>query len=381
MKITFICASLEPGRDGVGDYVRRLACEIIKQGHKAEAVALNDKYVTLIKKDIQQLHAVGLPVYRLSASLNSADRYRYLYNRLEAFNPDMVSLQYVGFGFNKYGLPVDILLKLNKTLNKRRLHLMLHELWCGMAITAGQKEKILGGTQKLFLKMMIKGLKPEAIFTSIEPYRLFLQNIGIKATVVPIFGNIPANEEGDENDWQHLIDQTGLSSLISNPQEWLILGFFGTTYSCLGLDELVKMAAFAAKSRGLKLGVLFIGNNRDQHTLNLIKAIPDTSFWQTGTLSTGMINRCMQLVNIGVVTSPVDGIDKSGSALAWMERGVPVLISQADKHYQELTMAKQGIYQAVSPDVIFRACRIKDQLVPVNNLKKAAVAYTVIAFN
>lgn len=377
MKITFICASLEPGRDGVGDYVRRLACEIIKQGHKAEAVALNDPYIALIKKDIQWLHTIGLPVFRIAASLNSADKYRYLHKRLETFDPDMVSLQYVGFGFNKYGLPVDILLNLNKTLKKRRLHIMLHELWCGMAIKAGQKEKILGEAQKLFLKTMIKVLKPEAIFTSIEPYRLFLQNIGLKATVVPIFGNIPANEEGDESDWQHLIDQTALSSLISNPQEWFILGFFGTTYSCLGLDELLKMAAFAAKSRGLKLGVLFIGNNRDLHTLNLIKAIPDTSFWQTGTLSTGMINRCMQLVNIGVVTSPVDGIDKSGSALAWMERGIPVLISQADKHYQEHTMAKQGIYQATSPDVILNACKIKDQLIPVNNLQKATAAYTV----
>ncbi|SDT05506.1 Glycosyltransferase involved in cell wall bisynthesis [Mucilaginibacter mallensis] len=376
MKITFICASLEPGRDGVGDYVRRLACEIIKQGHKAEAVALNDPYVALIKKDIQWLHTVGLSVFRLSSSLSMADRYKYLHNRLETFDPDMVSLQYVGFGFNKYGLPIDILLKLRKTLNKRRLHLMLHELWCGMAITAGQKEKILGETQKFFLKTMIKGLKPEAIFTSIEPYQSFLQNIGIKAIVVPIFGNVPANEECNENDWQHLVDETGLSSLVTNPQAWLTLGFFGTTYSCQGLDELLELAALAAKSGGLKLGVIFIGNNRDQHTLDLIKTMPNTTFWQTGALSTGKINRCMQLINIGVVTSPVDGINKSGSALAWMERGIPVLISKADKHYKEGAMAKQGIYQATSVNVILNAYKTKDELVPVNNLKKAAVAYT-----
>ena len=377
MKITFICASLQSGRDGVGDYVRRLACEIIKQGHQAEAVALNDTYVTLIKKEVQQLNNVHLPVLRLSASLTPVDKYRHLHNRLEAFNPDMVSLQYVGFGFNKYGLPVDILLKLHKTLDKRRLHLMLHELWCGMAATAGQKEKILGETQKLFLKILIKKLKPEAIFTSIQPYRRFLQNIGIKATVVPIFGNIPADENGNEDDWMHLVDETGISPLIKDPKSWLLLGFFPTTYSCVGLNELLEMAVLAAKSRGLKLGVLFIGNNRDQATLNLIKSIPDATFWQTGALSTGMINRCMQFINIGIVTSPVDGINKSGSALAWMERGIPVLIAQADKHYDEHTMAKQGIYQATSPDVILRACKIKEQLVPANNLKKAAAAYTV----
>jgi hypothetical protein len=377
MKITFICASLQPGRDGVGDYVRRLACEIIKQGHQAEAVALNDTYATLIKKEVQELNNVHLPVLRLSAALTPADKYRHLRNRLETFNPDMVSLQYVGFGFNKYGLPVDILLKLHKTLNKRRLHLMLHELWCGMAATAGQKEKILGETQKLFLKILVKKLKPEAIFTSIQPYRRFLQNIGIQATVVPIFGNIPADEDGNKDDWMHLVNETGISPLIEDPKAWLTLGFFGTTYSCVGLNELLEMAVLAAKSTGLKLGVLFIGNNRDEATLNLIKSVPDVTFWQTGALSTGMINRCMQLVNIGIVTSPVDGINKSGSALAWMERGIPVLISQADKYYEEYTMTKLGIYQATSPEVILLACNIKEHLVPANNLKRAAAAYTV----
>jgi len=377
MKITFICASLQPGRDGVGDYVRRLACEIIKQGHQVEAIALNDTYVTLIKQEIQQLNNVHLPVLRLSASLTPVDKYRHLHNRIEAFNPDMVSLQYVGFGFNKYGLPIDILLKLHKIIGKRKLHLMLHELWCGMAATAGRKEKILGETQKLFLKMMVKKLKPEVIFTSIPPYQRFLQNIAIKATVVPIFGNIPVNDYGNEDDWIQLIEQSGLAPLINKPNKWLTLGFFGTTYSCVGLDKLLKIATFAAKSRGIKLGILLIGNNRDQATLNLIKSIPDTSFWQTGALSTGMINRCMQLVDIGVITSPVDGINKSGAALAWMERGIPVLISPADKHYDGHTMAKLGIYQATSPDIIRHACKIKGAPAPVNNLKKAAAAYTV----
>jgi hypothetical protein len=45
MKIIFLCGSLEPGCDGVGDYTRRLAGELIKQGHHIAAVALNDQYL------------------------------------------------------------------------------------------------------------------------------------------------------------------------------------------------------------------------------------------------------------------------------------------------------------------------------------------------
>ena len=44
MKIVFLCGSLEPGRDGVGDYTRMLAAEIIRKGHNAAIVALADKY-------------------------------------------------------------------------------------------------------------------------------------------------------------------------------------------------------------------------------------------------------------------------------------------------------------------------------------------------
>ncbi|WP_184550121.1 hypothetical protein [Mucilaginibacter sp. FT3.2] len=377
MKITFICASLQTGSDGVGDYVRRLACEIIKRGDQVEAIALTDSYLSTVKRETQEIDGIKLSVLRLPASLNTGERYNYLQKRLELFNPDLVSLQYVGFGFNKYGLPIDILLKLGKAIGTRKLHIMFHELWCGMAVNAGVKEKFLGRLQKVFLKATISALKPETIFTSIKPYQRFLEHIGIKAVVVPIFGNISTTESGNENDWDDLTTKADLSPLILNRKDWLILGFFGTTYNCQGLDDLLHIAVNAAKSAGLKLGVLFIGHNRMLETVNLIKATPDLFYWETGSLSTAMINRSMQLVNIGVVTSPVDGINKSGSAVAWMERGIPVMISSADKNYSENLMEKQGIYQATSAEVILRAYSSKNKLPLPNNLKMAAIAYTV----
>lgn len=377
MKITFICASLQTGSDGVGDYVRRLACEIIKRGDEVEAIALTDSHSSSVKKEIQQTDGIQLSVLRLPATLTTAERYSYLKKRLEIFNPDLVSLQYVGFGFNKYGLPTDILLKLGKALGARKLHIMFHELWCGMAVNAGIKERFLGQLQKAFLKATIAALKPETIFTSIRPYQRFLKQIGVEAVVVPIFGNISTNESGDEHDWDDLTTKTDLSPLILNRKEWLILGFFGTTYNSPGLSDLLNMAVSAATAAGLKLGVLFIGHNRMLETVNLIKATPGLYYWETGSLSTAMINRCMQLVNIGVVTSPVDGINKSGSAVAWMERSIPVMISAADKNYRENLMEKQGIYQANSVETMLRAYSSKNKLPLSNNLEKAAIAYTV----
>lgn len=376
MKITFICSSLQPGCDGVGDYVRRLACEIIKLGHDVEAIALRDSFITNAEQAIQELDGIELPVLRLPVSANSAERYRKLGIQVKKFNPDLISLQYVGFGYNKRGLPFDILTRLRKTLDKRKLHIMLHELWCGMAVNAGRKEQVLGKLQKFFIKNMIGLLKPEIVFTSIRPYWLHLRQVGIESIIVPIFGNIPTNDNGNQHDWEALVTKSNLSTLILNQDSWLILGFFGTTYNSPGLDQLLLMAVTAAHSEGLKLGILFIGHNRRQDILELAKSYPDVSHWQTGALPAGMINRCMQFVNLGIVTSAVDGIDKSGSALAWMERGIPVLIPPDDKTYKADEMESKGIYQAISPQVILNASYIRNQLAPQSNLKKAAIAYT-----
>lgn len=375
MKITFICSSLQIGCDGVGDYVRRLACELIKNGHLVNAIALKDNHISVIEKDVQVFDDIDLQVFRLPASLNIVERYNHLNKQVTLFKPDVISLQYVGFGFQKHGLPLDILLKLRKAIGDTRLQIMLHELWCGMAVNAGFKERVLGNLQKLFLKTLIVVLKPQTIFTSIKPYLLFLKTISINATVVPIFGNIPTNEFGNDDDWSNLVKSANLFNLISTPQKWLVLGFFGTTYNCPGLDELLNTTSEAAQSAGLNLGILAIGHSRGQNVGDLAKKMQNVTYWQTGPLSPGMINHCMELVNIGVVTSPVDGIDKSGSAIAWMERGIPVIISENDKTYIENEMPKLGIYQASSPGAVVDAYKAKKALKPKSNLRAAVIAY------
>ena len=43
MRVVFLCSSLDPGRDGVGDYTRRLAGELIRQGQECRLISLNER--------------------------------------------------------------------------------------------------------------------------------------------------------------------------------------------------------------------------------------------------------------------------------------------------------------------------------------------------
>mgnify|MGYP003474349261 CR=1 FL=1 len=42
MKILFICGSLEPGKDGVGDYTRRFCGELLKMNYEVQILSIND---------------------------------------------------------------------------------------------------------------------------------------------------------------------------------------------------------------------------------------------------------------------------------------------------------------------------------------------------
>ena len=103
MKILFICGSLEPGKDGVGDYTRRLAGELIKQNTVIEIISLNDKYIKQIWEGTQEDGVQRIPVLRLPASCPWDKRLQKAKERIDSFEPEWLSLQYVAFAFNNKG--------------------------------------------------------------------------------------------------------------------------------------------------------------------------------------------------------------------------------------------------------------------------------------
>jgi hypothetical protein len=105
LRIAFLCGSLEPGFDGVGDYTRRLAGELTKQGHSTVIIALHDKTVPDKLEEKQTVDNIELPVLRIPAHYSSKKRFRSAGEWIRTFNPDWLSLQYVPYSFQNKGLP------------------------------------------------------------------------------------------------------------------------------------------------------------------------------------------------------------------------------------------------------------------------------------
>ncbi len=128
MKIIFICSSLEPGKDGVGDYTRRLATEIIKQGHNAFIIALNDRFISETERIKQFSDNISVETLRISSVSKWTERIDVMNAFISKILPDWVSLQYVPYGFNKKGLPFSLPFNLQQ-LKVAKWHIMFHEIW------------------------------------------------------------------------------------------------------------------------------------------------------------------------------------------------------------------------------------------------------------
>lgn len=381
LKICFICSCLEPGRDGVGDYVRRLGGELIRRGFNVLVLSLNDKFISQEFNSIQFIDSTELSVLRFPAVKTYTDRKIWFTNQLTQFNPDWVSLQFVNFGFHPYGLPTDLIRLLLPLKSKVNLHLMFHELWCGMSAHATFKEKMLGFFQKGFIKLLYKSLKPNQVFTNVPPYAAYLHTIGIQSTVVPIFGNIPVDEWGSDSDWYTFVDNLPIKRLLNSSKEWLVIGFFGTVYPVPDLQAMIEKIRTAAKQINRKVAVLKIGSNRGEDLEATTQHLEAITYWHIGVSPPAIINRVMQLVDLAIITSPADRLDKSGAAVAWLERGRPILLSSEDKSFNELVDLPAGVYQVNSVLDVLSALHERTICSPVERLKQAGAAYVSLFAN
>ncbi len=367
---------MEPGKDGVGDYVSRLAVNLSKEGFTINVIALNDPFVSEITKEERKSHNTGYWVVRIPSFFSSREKIKIVEEWINSLAPEWVSLQYVGFGFNKYGLPLEML-RLKKSLASSNLHIMFHELWCGTARESKIKEKILGNFQKLLISKMYASLNPRQVFTNTQTSLNNLRKIGVRSRLIPVFSNIPTEEKASDEQWHQILESKGLHSITANKEDWLILGFFGTVYHYMSIKNLIHSAAKAAVGLGKKIGILSIGHGRGQEIGKMAKDA-HASHFQTGALDSSQVNRCMNLVDLGVVTTRIDGLDKSGSAIAWLERGIPVIISSEDTMYKQEMEAK-GVFQVFGAEDIYKSLNARGNFEKKNRFEEAQQAYMGLA--
>jgi glycosyltransferase involved in cell wall biosynthesis len=313
MKIIFLCGFLEPGKCGVGDYTRRMASELIRVGHPSLIVSLNDKFIEREFTGFQYSEEISVPVFRLPSSIPAFERFRRAKTIIDKFNPDWLSLQFVLFAFNEKGLPFGLTNLMSFIGASRRWHIMFHELWLGMEKEANLKFKLWGMLQRVIIRKITKELKPEVVHTQCVLHKLNLEKIKIRAEILPLISNIPAIHPQ--------IKEKAVKS-----RKVISFVIFGSIYEGTPMEEFAREAGSFASKHEIDLRLLLIGRNRAalSNWIKVARAV-NLDVQLLGELPFKEISEIFYNSSYGISTTPFLLSEKSGSVMAMLEHGLPVL--------------------------------------------------------
>jgi hypothetical protein len=316
MNIVFLCGSLEPGRDGVGDYSRRFGVELIRQGHNVSLIALHDHYVLQEIEELQVSDGIPIAILRISNHVEDRERFLIAKNFIGTKDPEWISLQFVPFAFQEKGLPFKLASQLKILGEGRKWHIMFHELWVGMSKGSSFKHLLLGRMQKHLVKDMLIKLKPAKTHTQTQLYKLQLAYLKVHADYLPLFSNIP--------DLSKNTSTINLNSEASRGSGSIAI--FGTIHPNAPVEDLAFDIARYCRERNKKIIVNFIGRvGAEQHHWVEVMTSAGVTLKVWGEQPSEMISSLLKESLIGVSTTSLSHIEKSGTVAAMLEHGLTVL--------------------------------------------------------
>jgi hypothetical protein len=315
MKIVFVCGSLQPGHDGVGDYTRRLAAEMLIQGHEVAIIALNDAKLDTKLESIQRSENIDLPVLRLPTAWPNKLRFNIAKEWVDKFNPEWISLQFVIFSFHPKGLPVGIIGFLAVLGKSRRWHIMFHELWVGMPVGASRKHIFWGWLQQKIISWLILRLKPKVIHTQSMLYFAQLTRLGFKVNHLPLFSNVPV-----------VTNFKSKSIKKANEIKHISIVVFGTIHPQAPVEQIVNEVILYKKATKSEVSLTIIGRSgiEQEHWVSVWKSA-GICVNVLGEQPLAYISKVLGEATIGLSTSALAMIDKSGTVAAMLAHKLPVI--------------------------------------------------------
>ena len=306
LKIAFLTSSLDPGRDGVGDYTALLAAECERLGHKVRLLALNDPFADGEMRNPDLL--------RLGVDQPWTERVKSARDFLDDFSPDFVSLQFVCYGFHPRGIDFQLAARLKKIIGDRPAQIMFHELWIGADGSASLKQRLTGLLQRRCILDLFRRLDVRAVHTSNPAYVALLQAEGVRAGRLPLFGSIPVSDARRE------------------VRDGWTFGMFGPLHPVWPPEPLFARL----RETGVKITVTHIGRMGSGEALweKITREYAGVfEFRKLGEQPPEKIAEFFSTLDFGIATSPWELVGKSATVAAMLEHGLPVVVNRDDVHY------------------------------------------------
>jgi hypothetical protein len=308
MKILFLCGSLEPGKDGVGDYTRRLCGALIRKGQQAEIISLCDKQADGFLNQTQMIEGTSVPVRRIPLSSSYKQRLAWTLETLKEVAPDWISLQFVPYSFNPKGLPFWLPGFLKQLKGNHQWHIMFHELWVGIDNEAPFKHKFVGLLQKQLLRKIKKSIEPKVVHTQAKIYQHYLNKINVEADYLPLFGNVSVTAAKKKN------------------ADLVLFVVFATIHDKAPFEDFILDLKKEMQRRNKQTKFVFIGRHGELlATWTTILDQHGIEYELLGQSSEEKISQVLINADYGISSTPYKISDKSGVVAAMLEHQLPII--------------------------------------------------------
>ena len=329
-RIALLSAGLEEGRDGVGDYCRRLAASLADYGVECLLLALHDH---LVKAPSETAMAAGetlIPIHRLPQRLPMAEKIAAAGAILSRWKPDWVSLHFVCYGFHPKGTVFRELYWLPTLLAPYRVHMLFHELWIGEGVFRTRVTAVKGAIQRALMLYLVRRLRPQVVDTTNEFYQALLARGGVKAGILPLFGNIPVTATGADAWLFDLVSGAGGPDLRRHRRRCWVFALFGRLVPEWPAAASLHRLRDAADRAGMRTLVILAGVTGPQ-TERLVarwrSVIAEIDFVVIGPRSPAELSQLFNTADFGLTSHPYYALGKSGTVAAMIEHGLPVIAS------------------------------------------------------
>jgi len=301
VKILIVADSDKRGMSGVGDYALLLADALRSRGLKVI------------------FHAFDVNAQLANASLLDA---------VKEARPDWVSFHFVPYAYAHRGLIGPRTLQWDQLRGCIGTHILFHEIWIGAHQGASWRHRFVGFCQCRGIAQVLRLLKPDVVHCTNSLYSSLLKKAAISNQILPLFGNIPVCLKGPDPYFELLECLTP----GRNRFDWIVAGLFGSIYPSVNLLPCVKWLHAKCMSQSKRLLVVSFGHSPmakatfaalDNHFSGSDRPL----FHVEGRLDAAAISRWIRNADCGIATTPFNIIQKSGSAVSFVEHGVPVIVA------------------------------------------------------
>jgi len=323
MKIIFLCGCLEPGRDGVGDYCRTLAYTMIRKGLKVALLSYNDFYVQEVEQMDPKDGGVTPSILRLPSTMRHDKKLTFGIQWINHFSPDIISIQYVPYSFNKRGLPFGLSNEFAKLTSGTSTHVMFHEIWQGESKESGVKDIILGYLQRKISISIVSSTKAKWVSTTNDYYRNSILKAGAENVFkIPVFSNMPLGKIKESSVFDLLPNE-----ITEHRSDYIIASFFGgLLFHHQIFESLIKFANDVRKQTGKKLIITHIGRSKGvENQFKQVKLKTGIETFVLGEFSEQDVADYLIKVDLGLTNYPKVLFEKSGSVAALLYNECPVV--------------------------------------------------------